>query len=510
MSEKIKAKKIKRKINKRVVAASIFVFFASYVVLIGFLFVMLLIAHGSNWLHYMDGEADTQANLITMCCCALFLYAVIFIYSLFEDPEFLSRPSNIVLVFSTLTITLMINYVLGKFVNIYLRPVGLFALFCVFFFKRRQAVLFNVIFAVIMFVIDIYLQEFVAFNRANGPLFSLVVCLVCGTITAFIGSKVRTRIGLLLTGVAVAGPTVVVVLLLKLPKAFELGWIPVVSSVGFSALACLISSVLVLALLPLLEIIFKRLTVFRLRELTSTNAPLLVRLRQEAPGTFNHSLVVAHLAENCAIAIGENAELARAAASYHDVGKLKQPDCFTENQSDYNVHDELMPELSADIIRSHAKDGYNLLKSAHMPDIICDVAREHHGTLPIKYFYAKATKISGVDANIKDYSYLGPTPQSKIAAIVMIADASEAASRALKDRAPENVERAVRGIIEERMDLDQFIDCDITMKELTIIKQTIVDALSGVHHHRVEYPSIRFNREKQAVKEEGGNGKDEK
>ena len=212
--------------------------------------------------------------------------------------------------------------------------------------------------------------------------------------------------------------------------------------------------------------------------------------------------LVAQLSETCAVAIGENAELARAAAYYHDVGKLKQPDCFTENQVGYNVHDELMPELSADIIRSHAKDGYELLTAARFPKIIADVAREHHGTLPIKYFYNKAMKLSGGDVNIDDYSYLGPTPQSKIAAIVMIADASEAAARALGDRSPAAVERVVRSIIEERMDLDQFAQCDITIRELTVIKQTLVEALSGVHHHRVEYPAIRFNRARQAVQDE--------
>ena len=232
--------------------------------------------------------------------------------------------------------------------------------------------------------------------------------------------------------------------------------------------------------------------------------PLIKRLRTEAPGTFNHSLIVAQLAESCAIAIGENAELARAAAYYHDVGKLKQPDCFTENQSDYNIHDELTPELSADIIRSHATDGYELLMAARLPKEIADVAREHHGTLPIKFFYDKAMRLSGGDANIKDYSYLGPTPHSKTAAIIMIADASEAAARTLRERTPENVERMVRSVIEERMDLDQFVDCDITMRELTTIKETIVDALSGVHHHRVKYPSIRFNRAKEVVKEEPG------
>ncbi|MDE5547994.1 MAG: HD domain-containing protein, partial [Clostridia bacterium] len=300
----------------------------------------------------------------------------------------------------------------------------------------------------------------------------------------------------------VVAPTVLIVVLLKLPSVYNLGWIQMGSSIGFSVLGCIISVILVLALLPVFEFAFNRLTVFRLCELTSTNAPILKRLQREAPGTFNHSLIVAQLSETCAVAIGENAELARAAAYYHDVGKLKQPDCFTENQTGYNVHDELMPELSADIIRSHAKDGYDLITSSRLPAVIADVAREHHGTLPIKYFYNKAMRLSGGDADVKDYSYLGPIPQTKIAAIVMIADAAEAATRALQTRVPENVERAVRSIIEERMDLGQFDECNITMRELTTIKLTLVDALSGVHHSRISYPAIRFNSDRKAVKED--------
>ena len=288
---------------------------------------------------------------------------------------------------------------------------------------------------------------------------------------------------------------------------YELKWIKLLSACGFSVLGCIMSSMFALSLLPVFEFAFNKLTVFRLRELTSTNAPILVRLQKEAPGTFNHSLIVAQLAETCAVAIGENAELARAAAYYHDVGKLKQPDCFTENQTDYNVHDELMPELSADIIRSHAKDGYDLLTAARLPAIIADVAREHHGTLPIKYFYNKAMRLSGEDVDVLDFSYLGPTPKTRIAAIVMIADAAEASTRALQNRNPESVERVVRGIIEERMDLDQFDDCNITIRDLTTIRMTLVEALSGVHHHRVEYPAIRFNRAKQAVKDESENDK---
>ena len=133
--------------------------------------------------------------------------------------------------------------------------------------------------------------------------------------------------------------------------------------------------------------------------------------------------------------------------------------------------------------------------------MIADVALEHHGTLPIKYFYDKAVRLSG-DADLKEFSYLGPTPRTKIAAIVMVADAAEAMTRASADRSPDRVEEVCRSIIEERMDLNQFDECDITMKELNVIKQTLVEALSGVHHHRVEYPSIRFSRDKKAVREE--------
>lgn len=493
------------RVRKSHLARSALIFAVSYVILLIFIFIMLLLSHGSEWRSYL---VENAARLLTLCVGVLVLYSIVYYYFYFESKEFLAKASNAFLVFSILTASVMICYLFGRYVNIYLRPVAMLAMFCVFLFNRRQSVLLNFVFSMLMFIIDMYTEEFIAFDIENGKLVSLMITFTCGTFAVFIAGNVRTRGGLILAGVIVSIPTILVVLLLKLPTSFNLGWIQVVASIGYSVLGCIISAVLALAFLPVFEYGFNRLTVFRLRELTSTSAPILVRLRKEAPGTFNHSLIVAQLAESCAIAVGENAELARAAAYYHDVGKLKQPDCFTENQTGYNVHDELMPELSADIIRSHARDGYELLKVARLPEIICDVAREHHGTLPIKYFYDKAAKISG-EADIKDYTYLGPTPQGKIAAIIMIADAAEAATRALASRSPENVEKLVRGIIEERMDLDQFGECNITLRELTTIKLTLVEALSGVHHHRVEYPSIRFNREKQAVKEEAAAGENE-
>lgn len=488
-----------KQISKQRLLGSAFYFVLCYIVLLAFIFIMIVILHGSEFASYMSENAS---RLLTLCVSILMLYFIVYYYYYFEDKTFFNQASNIFLVFSLLTLSVIICYLFGIFTLIYLRPAIMLAMLCVFLLNRRQAIMLNFVFSILMFVIDIYMEEFSAFDYENGKYFSLMLSFLCGTFAVFAAGRARTRGGLLLTGCVVVAPTVLIVLLLKLPSVYDLGWIQLVSSIGFSVLGCLISVILVLALLPVFEFGFNRLTVFRLCELTSTNAPILKRLQREAPGTFNHSLIVAQLSETCAVAIGENAELARAAAYYHDVGKLKQPDCFTENQTGYNVHDELMPELSADIIRSHAKDGYDLITSSRLPQIIADVAREHHGTLPIKYFYNKAMRLSGGDADVKDYSYLGPTPQTKIAAIVMIADAAEASTRALQNRVPENVERVVRSIIEERMDLGQFDECNITMRELTTIKLTLVEALSGVHHNRVAYPAIRFNSDRKAVKED--------
>ncbi len=486
-----------KKYGRRLVASA-FVFLACYVVMLAIVLLMIIINDVHGWTGFIEQH---YTGLLSLIFSLFFLFAIVYFYYYFEDPEVLVHFKSVVLIFTLLIFCTILCYVFGEFVHPYSRPYALFAILFLFLFDRRQAVILNFVFIFSVFSIDLFTNNYDAMTINTEVYATLLLGFICGTIAVFVAGQMKTRLSLLLTGFVIAVPSVAIVLLFQIPSG-NYGFVQYVESCGFRILGCLVSAILSLALMPVFERIFNRLTVFRLRELTSTSSHLLNRLKTEAPGTFNHSLIVAQLCETCAVAIGENAELARAAAYYHDVGKLKQPDCFTENQSGYNVHDELTPELSADIIRSHAKDGYDLLVSEHLPQIIADVAREHHGTMPIKYFYDKANRLSGGDVNVKDYSYLGPTPRTKIAAIVMIADASEAAVRSLADRSPQSVEKVVRSIIEERMDLDQFADCDITQKELTTIKQTIVDALSGVHHHRVEYPAIRFTREREAVPEE--------
>ena len=245
-----------------------------------------------------------------------------------------------------------------------------------------------------------------------------------------------------------------------------------------------------LSLLPIFESIFKKLTGYKLAELNLHSSPLIKKMIEEAPGTFNHSIVVANLAESCATAIGEDALLARTCAYYHDIGKLRTPEFFKENQDEHNAHDELMPELSASIIKSHAKDGYELLMRRRYPKEIANVCLEHHGTMPMLYFYAKAKKLTDGEVKIEQYCYPGPKPQTKISAILMIADSSEAAIRSLETRTREKVFHAVDKIISDRRNLGQFDECPITMHDLHVIRHVIVNSLTGIYHQRIEYPKV--------------------
>lgn len=302
---------------------SAFALAASYLVLCLVCFLMIVINDPAHWTSYF---VENYTDLLTLAVCALLLCFIVYYYYYFEDRAFVAQARNVVLVFSLFISCIVLCYAFGKLIGIYARPCALLALLCVFLFNRRQAILLNFIFSVIMFVIDTYTNNFSVDGATTQVYYSLMLNFVCGTFAIFAAAGAKTRGGLLLTGCAISVPTVIIVTLLQVATIYT-DLVNFFISIGCAVFGCVVSGILALAGLPIFEKLFNRLTVFRLRELTSTNAPLLVRLKQEAPGTFNHSLVVAQLAESCAVAIGENAELARAAAYYHDVGKLKQPDC---------------------------------------------------------------------------------------------------------------------------------------------------------------------------------------
>ena len=241
-------------------------------------------------------------------------------------------------------------------------------------------------------------------------------------------------------------------------------------------------------LIYIFEKIFGLVSDVSLLELTNTNSPLLKDLSEKAPGTFYHSLAVSNLAEAVAVQISANVMLVRVGALYHDIGKMKNPNYFIENQSSsFNPHDELEAIESSNIIKNHISIGIELAKINQLPDRVIDFIRTHHGTSIIRFFYDKELK-NNTNAIVSDFRYLGPKPFSKETAIVMMADSVEAASKSIKDPNVKLINDFVEKIIDKQIEDNQFIDSDITLKEIQIAKKIFKEKLNNIYHLRVEYP----------------------
>lgn len=243
--------------------------------------------------------------------------------------------------------------------------------------------------------------------------------------------------------------------------------------------------------MPFFEAGFGILSTLKLIELSNPNHPLLKKILMEAPGTYHHSVMVANLAESACEAVGANGLLARVGCYYHDIGKTRRPQFFIENQMNIeNPHNHLSPESSRDIIIAHAKDGAEMLKKHKLPKEIVDIAEQHHGTTLLKYFYYKA-KEENEGINEADFRYPGPKPQTKEAAIISIADSVEAAVRSMSRPTLEQIKEVIQSIVQDRLQDDQLNECDITLKELEVIKKTFCETLNGIFHSRIEYPNSK-------------------
>lgn len=251
---------------------------------------------------------------------------------------------------------------------------------------------------------------------------------------------------------------------------------------------CGLATLFVQPLIYIYEKIFGLVSDVSLLELSDTNSKLLKRLANEAPGTFHHSLQVANLAEAAASEIGANTMLVRVGALYHDIGKMNNPTFFIENQAtSVNPHDELAPDESAAMIIDHVLDGIEIAKSNKIPDRIIDFIRTHHGTSTVYYFYQKAKELDE-EVAIEKFQYPGPIPFSKETAILMMADSVEAASKSLKEPTSQKIDQFVERIIDKQMDELQFMNADITLKEIVTIKKVLKKKLNNIYHLRIEYP----------------------
>jgi putative nucleotidyltransferase with HDIG domain len=256
--------------------------------------------------------------------------------------------------------------------------------------------------------------------------------------------------------------------------------------------------------LPMLERMFNVLTDIRLLELSNVNNPLLSELAVRAPGSYNHSLVVGTLAEEGARAIGANSLFCRVAAFYHDVGKMNKAEYFVENQRDVNPHDRLSASMSALIIASHVKDGIKLAREAGLPEQMVDIIPQHHGTKLMTFFYEKAKK--NADPSLgpvkqEDFRYPGPKPQTREAAIFMLADGVEAAARTIDEPTPNRLKEMIRKVTNSIVLDGQLDSCDLTFVDLDRIQAAFLRALVSMYHHRVDYPGFDFGGSKREARE---------
>jgi hypothetical protein len=262
--------------------------------------------------------------------------------------------------------------------------------------------------------------------------------------------------------------------------------------IGSSFVFLLITAVIVVGILPALETLFGILTDMTLIEYTDPGSELLRRFAMEVPGTYQHSLVLGNLAEVCSQSIGANGLFCRAATLYHDIGKMNNPQFYTENQQGtVNIHQLLTPLESAQVIISHVTDGEVIAKKARLPQSFIDIIREHHGTTLVYYFYRKQLELKGnkvEDVDESQFRYPGPRPRTKESAIIMICDTIEAATRSLEEINEYTLGELVNRLISEKAEDGQFDQCQLTFEELTKVKQTLVKTLLLSHHVRVKYP----------------------
>ncbi|HNW39440.1 MAG TPA: HDIG domain-containing protein [Candidatus Omnitrophota bacterium] len=253
----------------------------------------------------------------------------------------------------------------------------------------------------------------------------------------------------------------------------------------------LLSGIITLGILPFFEYILQTVTNISLLELADFNQPILQRMILEAPGTYHHSLVVGNLSDSACSAVGANGLLARIGAYYHDIGKLQKPDYFIENQDiNKNAHDELTPTMSKLIIMNHIKEGLELAKKYHLSPILWDFIQQHHGNSLVYYFYRRALegKEENQEVSEEGFRYPGPKPNTKETAIVLLADSVEAATRSLKDPAPDKIEETVHKVINNKFIDGQLDECDLTLKDIEKISIIFIRILSGIYHSRVNYP----------------------
>lgn len=416
---------------------------------------------------------------------ALFL-VLIFLLSLFLFSKKIigqtvqQKYRLLILLFFNLVYILVFFTARIKFFNVsfdvvMIMPVAFFAMLISVLSSQRVAVFSTTLFAFAVLV--------AANFSAAAALFALFTGLIAAGLTRFTGK----RIDLVIIASVLGFSQCIILLLLTL--AFPDLTVNLTVLSFAVAVNGFLSGIFVLGFLPILETILNTPTVFRLMELSDLNVPIMKKMLLTVPGTYNHSMMVATLAENGCRAIGANSLLVRVAAYYHDIGKMDQGEYFVENQKGgHNKLNDLNPRLAATVIRSHVKIGIEKARQLRLPQEVIDLIAEHHGNSLIVYFYEKAKK-EDPSVDPEDFTYPGPPPQTRESAVLMLADVVEAACHTLEKPTVPRLEKFIDMLVEKKIEMHQLHDSNITLRDLKTIKAVFVTILAGYYHSRIEYPN---------------------
>ena len=448
-------------------------------------------------------EFGTVAFLQIAIC-----FAVISVFEIQHSHK--PRNMRVILMFGSISLHLLIIHVIGVIFKgtdcaLIALPFALAPMITSVLLNRQGGIFSTV--AVTLSGLLIVPQEFLIHYA--------VMSLFCGMMVVYLTKSVRRRGSLLRAGVY-AGVVILVLAvtygLIEMPKNSD-GLAALGQSCGSALGVSLLIALIVSGLLPVLESIFGVTTDISWLELSDLNHKLMKRLQLEAPGTFHHSLVVASLAEAAAECIGANAPMCRVSAYFHDIGKLKKPLYFIENQGDENPHDTITPTMSALVIIAHVKDGVDLAVKHKLNPLIIDVIKEHHGDSLVYYFYHKANELKregegqvekGLErpeditsVNEKNFRYPGPIPSSKESGIISLADAIESASRTIRKPSPSKIKALVDEIVMKRVSEGQLDNCRLTLRELKKVRESFSTTLRSMLHSRIDYPKEK-EKEKEA------------
>lgn len=410
-----------------------------------------------------------------LCLVGIGIFSVFGYMKYFEPKLLTKRHMSLVAVLSLLIAALAT--VLPVNWSVFILPFPFFAIILSVFLNPRTSFFITV---TLLTIITLSLQ----FSALAMSVFILSVIVATIGMTII---KYSRRYDLIKVGAYTSLSMLIIILCVY----YDLGLDRLIQDILAGILNGFLSGVFAVGILPFLENWFKVITQFGLAELGDYNQPLLKKLHEAAPGTFEHSLRVSNLAESAAEAIGANPVLARVGALYHDVGKIVRPLFFVENQTYSgieNPHEKLTPRSSKMIITSHTKDGLAYAKEYNIPEVIQDFIIQHHGDSLASYFYNQAVAQEGAE-NVKEeqFRYTGPKPNTKETAILMIADAVESASRTLKDHSQEELDALIHKIIKDRLDDNQLSDSPLTLKDIKIIAETLSRVLRSVFHKRIKY-----------------------